>query len=215
VLQGIYQPDLWPRDATLSDRHRLTLPADLPPGRYRLDLGLYPSGQPGLTLPVEGGDRLPLAMLTIGEVTAPPSPATLAGVTFGDQIRLLGYDLQRDDGGPQPTIRLTLHWQAIAPVNRTYTVFVHLLDAGGAIVTQDDALPGDPFFPTSTWLPDEIVLDSHLLALPGDAPTGDYTLLAGLYHRPSGERLQAVDAYGNSLGDAIQLEPIPAAAESP
>ena len=80
---------------TIPDRHRLLLPPDLPPGRYRLDLGLYYPGQSDFLLPVGGGDRLALASLTVGEIAGPSQPAERADIDFGDQIRLLGYDLQR------------------------------------------------------------------------------------------------------------------------
>lgn len=212
VLGGLYQPDLWPEGTTMPDRHRLTLPADLPPGRYRLDLGLYPSGQPEDRLPVAGGDRLPLATLTVGEAV-PPQPTVPADITFGDQIRLLGYDLDCD---PLPsTCNLSLHWQAIDPVDRDYTVFVHLTDPDGTIISQDDAPPGDPFFPTSTWPPGYTVVDSHVLTLPADAPPGTYSLLTGLYHPPTEERLQAVDAGGSPLGDALLLTTLTVGSESP
>jgi hypothetical protein len=213
LLDGRYQADLWPTDRSLPDRHHLILPPDLPPGRYRLDLGLYPTDQPSALLPVAGWDRLPLAMLNVGNVAAPP-PVTSTTFTFGTattngQFRLLGYDLQ------PTTYNLTLHWQAAIPTDRDYTVFVHLLDTNGQRVAQDDSPPGDPFFPTATWLPGQIVLDDHSLALPDDAPPGDYTFLVGLYHQPSGERLPIYDADGNLLGDALPLATFTLGAESP
>ncbi|HFD39149.1 MAG TPA: hypothetical protein ENJ31_04785 [Anaerolineae bacterium] len=195
LLGGFYQPTLWPEGRTMTDRHRLALPADLPPGRYRLDLGLYPSDQPGALLPVAGWDRLLLAALTVGDLPALPPPAHPTDFTFGDsasgdQFRLLGYNLQPATCNPQPaTCNLSLYWQALAPADRDYTVFVHLLGPQGSIVAQDDAPPGDPFFPTTTWLPGDVVLDEHTLSLPADAPPGEYTLRVGLYHQPSGERL--------------------------
>jgi 4-amino-4-deoxy-L-arabinose transferase-like glycosyltransferase len=216
LLDGRYQPDLWPTDRALPDRHRLTLPPDLPPGQYRLDLGLYPSGQPSALLPVSGWDRLPLALLTVGDIAAPPPPTTSTTFTFGDattdgQIRLLGYDSNLQS----PISNLQLHWQAAAPTDRDYTVFVHLLGPDGQRVAQDDSPPGDLFFPTSTWLPGQIVLDDHSLALPDDAPPGDYTFLVGLYDQPTGERLPIYDADGNLLGDALPLATFTLGAGSP
>jgi hypothetical protein len=202
VLQGLYQPDLWPQGLTTVDRHRLALPADLAPGRYRLDLGLYHPGQSDRPLPVEGGDRLPLASLTVGSVVVPP-PSTPADLVFGDRMRLLGFDLACD---PAPgECDLQLQWQGVRWMDRDYTVFVHLLAADGAFVTQGDAPPGGAFFPTSTWLPGDTVLDPHRLELPAELPPGEYTVVVGLYHRPSGDRLEAVDGDGQPLGDAVPL----------
>ena len=202
VLRGLYQPDFWPKGMTFADGHRLALPPDLPPGRYRLDLGLYPSGQPEASLPVEGGDRLTLASLTIGDVAAPPPPYVSADIDFGGLIRLLGYDLEWNADGD---LQVKLHWQATGSIERDYTVFVHLVGPDGTIVTQHDAPSGDPFFPTSTWLPGETVVDPHPLSLPAGVQPGTYSLLVGLYHQPSNERLPAVDSNGAPLGDAVPL----------
>jgi len=211
LLGGLYQPTLWPADTTMSDPHRLTLPPEIPPGRYRLDLGLYPSGQPEALLPVEGWDRLPLTALNVGDIATPP-PTTSTDVTFGDQVRLLDYDL---DPITNHESRITLHWQAAAPMGRNYTVFVHVLDAQGNIVAQDDGPPGDPFFPTSTWLPGDIVLDARMLTLPADASPGEYIVLVGLYYEPTADRLPAVDVAGHPLGDALPLTTITLSSESP
>jgi hypothetical protein len=213
VLLGLYQPDLWPKDRSLPDRHTLTLPTNLLPGRYRLDLGLYPSGQPGDLLPVEGGDHLPLAMLTVGEVAAPVGPTTRADIEFGGQVRLLGYDLLSQSKDQES--RVTLHWQAVVPMERNYTVFAHLVDGSGEIVAQDDHPPGDLFFATSTWLPGEVVLDEHVLTLPADASSGEYGLIIGVYYQPTGDRLAAVDAAGEALGDAVPLATLSLGTDSP
>jgi hypothetical protein len=220
VLRGLYQPDLWPKDQAFPDRHRLALPPDLPPGRYRLDLGLYYPGQPEQRLPVEGKDYLPLVSLSVGETTTQPAPGTPADITFGDQLRLLGYELDCDQRQvshvtPPETCQVNLYWQAVRPMGRDYTVFVHLVGADGATVTQHDGPPGDAFFPTSTWLVGERVFDSHPLALPVDMPPGDYTVSVGVYHLPTAERLQAVDGAGLSLGDAVPLVTIRVGPESP
>ena len=210
LLGGFFQSDLWPEGRIVPDRHHLVLPSDLVPGYYRLDLGLYPPEQPEQKLAVGGGDRLPLAMLPIGEVAGSPSPSASASVDFGS-IRLTGYDLEQ----VLDSIRVVLHWQAMAQVDRDYTVFVHMVNADGAKITQGDAPPGDPFFGTSIWLPGTVVLDTHTLSLPDDIPAGDYGLLVGLYHQPSGQRLEASGAQGESLGDAVRLGPISVGAGSP
>jgi hypothetical protein len=46
-------------------------------------------------------------------------------------------------------------------------------------------------------------------------PPGDYTVLVGVYHPPTAERLQAMDGDGVSLGDAVPLMTIGVGAESP
>ncbi len=216
ILGGVYQPDLWPKDRTLPDRHELALPADLPPGHYRLDLGLYYPGQADRPLPVaaEESNRIALTYLTVGEVAAPPLPSRPAGLTFGDQIRLEGWGLSSTQ---EPTIAttytLTLYWQALSPIPDDYKAFVHLVGPDGQIAGQDDTPPGGLFFPTSAWLPGETVVSTHVLSLRAGAMPGEYHLLAGLYHPVSGERLPAVDAAGQLLGNAARLTVIHVKAE--
>jgi hypothetical protein len=204
VLAGLYQPDFWPQGLTFADRHTLALPADLQPGRYRLDLGLYPTGQPDALLPVAGSDHLPLAMLTVGQSPDAGPPTVPTDVTFGDQVRLLGFDLRR---GTRPEgYSLMLYWQAQSPMARDYTVFVHVVDAAGNILAQDDTPPGGgAFFGTSTWLPGAVVLDHHTLAVPSDALQSEHSIVVGVYYRPTAERLPAVDGEGTSIGDAVPL----------
>jgi hypothetical protein len=215
VLGGLFQADLWPGDRSLPDRHELPLPSDLPPGRYRLELGLYPPGQDGAPLLVGDEDRLPLAMVTIGEPAAPPPGTTEVHRDFGHQIRLLGYDLNRSNQMNETTFDLTLSWQALAPIDRDYTVFAHLVDSEGTILHQDDGPPGDPTFPTSTWLPGTVMLDDRSLILSAESPPGDYAILIGLYHAPTDERLPVTDAHGQPQGDAFRLGPISVDGDSP
>jgi hypothetical protein len=205
MLGGFYQPDLWPKDTVIVDRHQFVLPADLRPGRYRLDLSIYVSDSSG-SIGLSGkGNRAPLVSMTVGEVSV-PSPTSSADITFGGQIRLLGHDMacEQDFSGCD----LRLYWQALTPVDRDYTVFMHLLDANSVIIVQDDAPPGDPFFPTSTWLIGEVIVDDHHLALPAGAPPDLHPVAVGLYHWPTGERLQAVNGEDKPVGDSVLLTSI-------
>jgi len=231
LLRSFFQPDLWPKEMVFSDRHRLRLPADLPAGRYRLDLGLYPTGKPDQLVAVDGNDHLSLATLMVGKPGMPGEPVVRTIVDFGDQIRLLGYDLLAlpaltpaspgTPGSPgdcnlrKAPCSLQLYWQSLAPTDRDYTVFVHLTGPDGDFAAQDDAPPGGPFLPTSTWLPGQVASDPHTLVVPADLPPGAYTLLVGLYHRPTRERLQATDAEGNSLGDAFLVATLQIGTDAP
>jgi hypothetical protein len=130
---------------------------------------------------------------------------------LGDAIRLLGYSLDADRAMPGATIHLTLYWQVLAPLNDNYTVFVHLLgehnpSTGGPLWAGHDSQPDGGHYPTRAWQPGEIILDVHPLAVPSDAPPGDYQIEAGLYLLATMTRLPASDAAGNHLpGDSVLL----------
>lgn len=146
-----------------------------------LDTHLYPAGGEW------GGDTLYLLY------AAPDTPLVTAPVQsqFGDQMQLVAaeYTPEASSGG---VAAVTLRWRAPKPVSVAYKVFVHLADDAGRIVAQHDAQPVNDLRPTTTWGPDEIIVDRHGLSLPETAP-GTYHLEVGLYNPETGERLHTAD----------------------
>jgi hypothetical protein len=139
-----------------------------------------------------------------------PTPVGYTFTTGHADIRLLAYYLAEvvtDPAVPppaQPVVRLTLYWQATAPLNKEYTVFVHSLDADGVVSGQADAPPLGNRYPTTAWLPGEIVQDSRT------APAG-HAYRVGLYDAASGDRLAAHTPDGaRALDDAVTI-PVPGA----
>jgi hypothetical protein len=124
---------------------------------------------------------------------------------FGRDIRLLGYELDASPLESGEPVRLVLYWQALAEIDREYTVFVHVLDASGELVAQWDSMPRDNTFPTTHWLPGRVIDDPHLLALPQDLDTGRYRIAVGLYHWVTGERLPLHRLDGEPLPDGVLL----------
>jgi uncharacterized membrane protein len=119
-----------------------------------------------------------------------PSPQHALDVDFAGQIRLLGYDLEQATRDTQHELRLTLYWQSQAPIDTSYTVFAQLLGPAGDVPAQVDSVPRGGGYPTTWWLPGEVVADSLTLKLPPGAP-GDasYRLIVGLYDPATGTRL--------------------------
>lgn len=112
---------------------------------------------------------------------------------LGSQARFLGYDLKEGPFRPGEILCLTLYWQAENEMEINYTVFVHLLDETGFLRSQHDKQPGDGSYPTTAWLPGEIVLDEYCLPLPPDLSPGEYKLLAGMYDLRTMQRLPVLD----------------------
>jgi len=206
-MRGLYPTIYWQEGERVADEHRFQVADDAPLGRYLLEVGKY-SPQSGERLAVldEGGeaidDRIVLDYIQIGreEVGRPQHPAE---ADFGGQIMLLGYDFDGQERWlsvePGQAIPLTLYWQALASMDRDYTVFVHLLDEEGRIWGQRDSQPLDGFYPTSFWDVGELVEDEYELAVDSKAPEGSYTLVAGLYFLPTGERLPLLDGEGDMV----------------
>jgi hypothetical protein len=109
---------------------------------------------------------------------------------FGENIRLLGFDLEPGDYVSVPTtLKLNLYWQAGDVPTEDYTVFVQMLNDEGRLVAQTDGQPVDGNFPTSYWEGGEIILDRHEVDMHGPLPFGKYKLIAGLYTLADGKRL--------------------------
>jgi hypothetical protein len=214
-LAGIQPMSHWLPGEVLPDRRTLDLPADLPPGRYRLAVGLY---EP------DGGDRLPVAGAGCGlqpEVLILDYVRRLApGQSLpvgsggdgpelrgeGDALRLLDHSLSAGVARPGETLALSLTWQALGPVGADYTVFVHLLDAQGQIWGQGDGPPLAGTYPTCFWDPGEVVVDERMVQIKPDTPPGTYRLTAGFYVLDSGRRLLAEDGDRLFLGQ-VEIEP--------
>ena len=193
----------WPPDFYSRDEHHLTIPADLPPGVYALRTGLY-NGDTGQRLPVlneqgqPAGDAIPLQGLRVTR-TQPLQADQLPQhphVSFGDQIDLVSYKLAEGSGG----LDVTLYWQAGKPLPADYTVFVHVVDEAGRILAQSDSPPASGRYPTSYWLPGEIVEDTRQVSVPGGLQ-GAYKVWVGLYPGDNPARLEARDAQGSRLPD--------------
>jgi hypothetical protein len=122
-------------------------------------------------------------------------------VNFDDKLRLFGYDVDQSN----EELHLTLYWETLAAMGYDYTIFVHLLDAAGNQVVQQDAEPWwEVSIPTTTWQPGEKLRDRHTLSLPADLPAGIYQLRIGIYYWQTLERLPVLDA-GAPIGDFVDL----------
>ncbi|NPV07121.1 MAG: hypothetical protein HPY83_04035 [Anaerolineae bacterium] len=168
------------------------LPSDLPSGDYRLEVQLAGSTDGSarrMRLPWQlpswlEVDRFRVSARTFSVVDS--EPAESLSVSFGNAIRLYGFSADRE-GLPQE-LRLSLYWEALAPTDGPYKVFVHLArpDEGGPLA-QDDVPPAH--IPTSEWLPGETYVSEH--ALPWPQGESELVLRVGLYSEDSMTRLPA------------------------
>jgi hypothetical protein len=88
-------------------------------------------------------------------------------------------------------------------------VFVHLVDAQGAMIVQNDKLPLNAFYPMRAWPVGVDQRDDYLLKIPADADLEGSSLAIGLYNAHDGLRLPVVSAEGAAAewaaGDHIRV----------
>jgi 4-amino-4-deoxy-L-arabinose transferase-like glycosyltransferase len=126
--------------------------------------------------------------------------------SFGGTMRLLGYRIEADEVRPGDRLAVTLYWEALAPAEREYTVFVHLVGTGDLLIAQRDTFPGLGLLST-TWLePGYRWADRYVLRVPETAYAPDEARVAvGLYDAGTGARLEAVGPAGERLGDHVRF----------
>lgn len=127
-----------------------------------------------------------------------------AGHDLGEGVRLRGYSVLTPQPAGGDVLQVALHWEARAPITARYKVFVHLVDAAGAIVAQRDSEPGGGARLTSDWAPGDQITDLYGVVIPPDTPPGEHILRVGMYALDGGARLP-VTLNGQPLGDAIDL----------
>ena len=185
-----YATSLWPTNAIVASRYQMLLDPLLPPGRYDLIIAV----DDVQTDEGFGEFVLPLGVEIVGRERSYAIPAMQVklDVSFGGQMRLLGYDLRREEG----ELRLGLYWQALQQMEGDYKVFIHLFEpATEEIVAQDDAMPRQNQYPTSWWAEGEVVSDEIIISLE-DVPPGRYRLALGVYDPQTVDRLTAVGPDG-------------------
>jgi hypothetical protein len=146
------------------------------PTMARVGVGVINQGGSS-PLPASSGEAAQLGRVAIRPKSPAPCTATqTVNRTFGEMIRLTGYRLEAG--------RIVFCWRALQPVPDDYTVFIHMFDARGQVVTTADGPPRLGNYPTSAWAAGETVEDAHSLS----AWDQGY-LTIGLYRLDTGERL--------------------------
>lgn len=211
---------------TPASQGRLMFPAIGP-----LSLGLWVGWEhivrralqsPSLVRAVRG---LPAAFLAALALLAPPLwiapayrpphlpvPAEIshpAQAVWGDEFRLLGYDLQPSSLAPGETVDLTLYLEALRPPSRDWSLFVHLADDLEIILTQDDRYPQQGLVRASHLRAGERWAEVFHLRVPETAiAPARLALMVGFYDVRTGERLNVAGAADDRfhLGD-VTLHP--------
>jgi hypothetical protein len=180
------------------------------PARAVLDLAMVGENGRNQTATSATGRALdiPVRLETV-KITSPevlsPSPQFKSTAIFGEQLVLIGYDVEKDDDGPA----IILYWQVRERMAADYTTFVHILDEEGQIVAQDDSQPTDGIYPTSIWDKGEIVADRKEMDLAEEAIDNELTVVTGVYLLETLERLAVWDASGQRQpGDQWPLDQV-------
>lgn len=109
---------------------------------------------------------------------------------------------------------MTLYWQSDRTPPAGATVFVHVFGPDGVPIAQHDGVPGDGERPMEGWLPGEVVVDRHVVAVPAGVDVGELAVGIGLYDPVTRRRWAAAAAGGRVDDDRLRLEAVVASPES-
>lgn len=181
----------WQINQIMPDIHHLTLPPTLAPGAYKLVAGLYLSAADWL--PVVNAAGTPQGnSVQLAWVKRPiPVPDLLPTNTLSISAVLANsFALQQAYASQivSGSVELKLAWRALRSRPDTdATIFVHLVDAAGNLLAQEDARPLGGQYPTFIWDKDEIVVTTHQLHLANINEA--IQVFVGMYTFPSLSRL--------------------------
>jgi hypothetical protein len=197
----LYPSEWWQAGDTVRQVCRPSIPEwASAPNLYWIRTGLVDEAGARVALVDGSSDQVVLGPWRMQPTSAPASPSHTADFRLGPTIRLLGYDLEQRQEAGGAILDLSLHWQAAQVPETDYTVYVHLMDEEGQLLAQHDAPPRDGTYPSSWWLPGQVVVDQHTVHLDG-AYAGSARLLVGMYDPATLTRLPAYDGAGQRLPD--------------
>lgn len=219
----------WALDELWVDRLEVTVPTQIKPGVYRIEVSFYDPA----TL-----DALPIVESASGDAVASPfvidyiqvtdatdlvdSALNESPIRFGDQLLATSLELAVSQEGTQaagPTtsasaeealqanpgdsLEIEVMWQSLAHIDNQYTGFVHLVSADGQLIAQHDKPLTDGFIPLPLWYPHDSFADHFSVPIPADA-TGTFALHLGMYDPKITENLPILHEDGSQSG-TIQI----------
>jgi hypothetical protein len=201
-----FPTNTWHKGQIIGDIREIEFLPGTPPGSYQITVNLYD--------PYRGEELKPERDLVLGPVDVPrrePPPISALDmdhpleVDLGGKVRLLGYNIE-SGFRPGDSIHLTLFWQVLEEMDRSYTVFTHLIDEENRIWAQKDNPPVDGFYSTTKWRVGEIVRDQYDLLISPETQPGEYQLEIGMYLVETGRRLAILSEETHSpVGDKVVL----------
>jgi 4-amino-4-deoxy-L-arabinose transferase-like glycosyltransferase len=203
---GRFDTQRWTPGKIFRDDYQLPIDATARRGIASIELSVREVYEAPPLLPVDGAgvnQFLIGSLKVLGALQAAPAARYPFAATFGSDagnlIQLQGYDLQTE--GDVRT--LALHWLCLKQLNRDYTLFIHVLDSNGTIISQQDGQALNGAYPTSMWDEKEQIVDRRSIELPASA-----TSLRIGWYVPGGDRLKAFKADGSAWPDGAVIIPM-------
>ncbi len=142
-------------------------------------------------------------------------PLRSLSASFGDEMRLIGYDLNASQLVAGDTLLITLWWQILRDQLDERSILLHLRNAADERIVGADGPPADGARPASAWRAGELLIDDRRLVLPSDLTPGRYWLVIGMYRWPSLEPIPLISVEDGVIRIPIEIRSAPRAAQQP
>ena len=140
--------------------------------------------------------------------TKPDKPL---GIVFGTALELIGFDSPLTTFHPGASVPLNLYWHANGPLQRNYSVFVHLLNEDDVVIGQRDMYPGQGSIATTELRDGYTWMDHYDIVISPLTPGSQQLHFAvGLYDLATGERLSITNGVATEQGvelGTLKIEP--------
>jgi hypothetical protein len=131
-----------------------------------------------------------------------PADIERVDLVYDDALRLIGYQVENSPVHPGEWLPVTLYWQAVKPIDKNYSAFVHLLTAEGKI-GESNTYPDGGNWPTSLLEPGKVLADTHYVSIsPGSKPPAVIRLALGIFEFEDPARAAKIAV--NPAGEVVE-----------
>lgn len=194
----------WPPDEYAQDFYQILVLPGTPPGEYDLVVGAFSKAtleeldvldEQGVAV----GTSVAVGKLTVVRPRKPPSIEELeiqhaVAIRFGEELELIGYNMDRPAVQAGDGVHLTLFWQGLKAMSQPYAVLLQLVDEGDRIAAEETFPIANQSYPAIQWQAGEVVRSQHYLPVPAEASAGRHRL-----------QLAVIDQEGMPLAAALDL----------
>jgi 4-amino-4-deoxy-L-arabinose transferase-like glycosyltransferase len=138
-VNGVYPTSMWQVGEIIGEEYQVEVPADYPPIRYALWVGVQ-DGETRLEvvgdIETDEEDRARLGEIEVlpaerpTSLTAEPRPQNRVEMNINNELAFLGYDLRGKNPKPGDRLEVTTYWQSLRKTKRDYAIQVELGNSG-------------------------------------------------------------------------------------
>jgi hypothetical protein len=191
-VNGAYPTSMWQAGEVIREEYQVEVPADYPPIRYALWVGVG-DGDEGLKVAsdveTDEENRVRLGQIEVRPAEEPsplvarPQPQNSVELNINDELVFLGYDLNQRNPKPGDQLKLTTYWQSLRKTEGDYAIQLELKNGGYKVREVLDIAP------TRLWKEGRYYQGDVVIAIHPDILRGTYSLNLGL-ERDDGTGMQ-------------------------